>query len=99
VSLADQIINHGPYVAYQVVPNAVMRWIESDQLNALRDELLELRQLRTLLVELTDTDPCEHFDHHGQCQTHFTGTIDGRCAQAVAQELVRRATQHAEGCR
>lgn len=40
MSLADLIIEHGPYESYAVVPNEVMRFIESDQLNTLRAELI-----------------------------------------------------------
>lgn len=45
MNLADLIIKHGPYEPYALVPNEVMRFIESDQLNELRDELIAQRRL------------------------------------------------------
>lgn len=46
--LAGLIVEHGPYEPYAVVPMEVQRFIESEQLNALRDDLLELADLRVL---------------------------------------------------
>jgi hypothetical protein len=43
VTLADQIIEHGPYYAAQLNPITAPT---ADELNALRDELIELRKLR-----------------------------------------------------
>ena len=34
-----------------------------------------------------DDEPC-WFDHHGYCQGHHTGEIDGECATAYARRLV-----------
>lgn len=45
MSLADQIIEHGPFVAGEVQPDW-MRWPKAVDYNALRDELIELRRLR-----------------------------------------------------
>lgn len=50
--LGDLIVMHGPYEAYALVPNAVMRFIESDQLNDLRDELILLRRIDVQLADL-----------------------------------------------
>jgi hypothetical protein len=36
-----------------------------------------------LLRDLVDPDPCEHFDHHGYCQTHGAGDP---CPHARARE-------------
>ncbi|MFI6317436.1 hypothetical protein ACIBG8_07945 [Nonomuraea sp. NPDC050556] len=45
------------------------------------------QELLALLAELHDPNPCDHFDHHGSCQTH--GWLeDGRCARARAQQLL-----------
>lgn len=54
--LADLIVQHGPYTVGELVPMAVQRFIESEQLNALRDDLLELHDLRLLLsIQFTRT--------------------------------------------
>lgn len=52
MSLADRIIEHGPYEPYALVPNQVMRYIESDQLNELREELIDGRQAIEDLADL-----------------------------------------------
>lgn len=45
------------------------------------------QELLALLTELHDPNPCDHFDHHGYCQTH--GWLeDGECAHARAQKLL-----------
>ncbi len=49
--LGDLIVMHGPYVAYELIPNQVARYLESDELNALRDELIRLRHI-AIAVEL-----------------------------------------------
>jgi hypothetical protein len=51
------------------------------------DLIAEIERLRDLLTKLTDPDPCDHFDHHGQCQAHMA-TYDGRCAHADAKKLL-----------
>lgn len=104
MSLADQIIEHGPVVPGEVYGAAILASMcDSEMFNELRDELIAARKLREVLTALLDTDGCEDFDHHGQCQTHFAGTVDGQCAQARAKELlaelVQRATEHTEVCR
>lgn len=30
----------------------------------------EIKMLRELVRNLADSEPCSHFDHHGNCQTH-----------------------------
>lgn len=44
----------------------------------------ERDEFKSLVRELVDREPCEHFDHHGGCQTHggSTDCPDGR-AQAL----------------
>jgi hypothetical protein len=51
--------------------------------------LAEVEQLRALLAEFVDDEPCE-FDHHGGCQTHgFLEPRPGqRCHVARARELL-----------
>lgn len=46
--LADLIVEHGPYRPYAIVPMEVQRFIEAEQLNALRNDLIELADLRRL---------------------------------------------------
>lgn len=46
----------------------------------------ELWETLHFLVEDED-EPC-WFDHHGYCQGHHTGEIDGECATAYARRLV-----------
>jgi hypothetical protein len=46
-TLGDLVVMHGPYEPYAIVPNQVMRFIESDHLNALRAELVALRDIAT----------------------------------------------------
>ena len=54
---------------------------EVERLRAERDAL------KAIVRDLADSDPCEHFDHHGHCQTH--GWLDdGRCPHARAAELL-----------
>jgi hypothetical protein len=45
--LGDLIVMHGPYEPYEVIPNPVTRYLESDELNALRTELIKLREIQT----------------------------------------------------
>lgn len=52
-------------------------------------ERLKRRRDRMLAIirDLADPDPCDHFDHHGHCQTH--GWLeDGECAHARAHRLL-----------
>lgn len=96
MTLADQIINGGPWND----TGRIMGTVDMRELNALREELLEHRQLRALLPSLTDPDPC-WFDHHGGCQAHGYLSLNPgeKCPQAEAKELVRRADAHTEDCR
>jgi hypothetical protein len=43
-------------------------------------------QLRELIDELRDPDPCRH-DHHGYCQAHFWFYTEATCPHARAAEL------------
>lgn len=107
MSLADQIIEHGPYEAYALVPNEVMRWIESGQLNELRDELIAARALKEMLAsgrfELSVSAYCDGDGayvnlHHGNCDIAEYEAEGGGPTLDLA-ELVQRAGEHAEVCR
>jgi len=55
-----------------------------------------------VLALLVDPEPCDHFDHHGDCQTHGTGATrpcPHARAKALLAELVQRAEEHTEVCR
>lgn len=107
MTLADQIINGGPYRAGDLNPLA--GGVDYADLNALRDELIEARQqraaaeeMRALLADLVDPDPC-WFDHHGGCQAHgyLSLELGEKCPNAAAQGLLaapaRRADEHTKG--
>jgi hypothetical protein len=55
--LGDLIVTHGPYEPYELVPPSVMRFIESDQLNALRAELIQLREFQTAVMGAVEQLP------------------------------------------
>ena len=58
----------------------------------------ENERLRVVLAANTayEDTPCR-FDHHGDCQEHLRGDIDGRCAVAVARELLAGVEAPAAG--
>lgn len=77
----------------------------ADVLNAVpalvakRDEArAENERLRVVLAANTayEDTPCR-FDHHGYCQEHLRGDIDGRCPVAVARELLAGVEAPAAG--
>jgi hypothetical protein len=49
--------------------------------------------LRELINDLTDPDPCQ-YDHHGYCQAHCWFETDPRCPHARAQDWL---ANNAEG--
>ena len=49
-----------------------------------------LDTVRPLLEALIDDEPCT-VDHHGYCQTHWGGEVDGRCEVAAAREFLRES--------
>lgn len=55
-------------------------------LAAVRKQRDEAIALLRALVEDTD---CVDINHHGDCETHMTNTIDGRCANAKARAYLR----------
>lgn len=46
-----------------------------------------LRELRELIDDLTDPDPCQ-FDHHGYCQTHGWFDTEPACPHARAKAIL-----------
>jgi hypothetical protein len=48
-------------------------------------------ELRELLQDLIDPDPCS-FDHHGYCQAHGWMSTSPRCPHARAKELLGEPT-------
>ena len=44
-------------------------------------------ELRRLITDLTDPDPCS-FDHHGYCQAHGWFDVEPKCPHARAKELI-----------
>lgn len=50
--------------------------------------------VRPLLDALTDGEACI-LDHHGYCQTHWGGEVDGRCAVTTAREFLEASAPEA----
>jgi hypothetical protein len=46
----------------------------------------EIDQLRELVRDLADPDPCTHFDHHGYCQTHGWFAVEPPCPHGRARQ-------------
>lgn len=99
MSLADQIIEHGPYEPGHAVP-AEVESLSSTELNELRDELIELRQRRQAdeALERYDIAP-GHASAYGRmtCLACYE-PWEIRDPLTLA-ELVRRAAEHGEECR
>lgn len=92
-SIADQMIEHGPYQPHQAVA-----WWDTAALNELRDELTAARALRDLLGQvevsaLYTLGPILQIRH--TCP-HWAAHVDRPLSLA---ELVQRASEHAEVCR
>lgn len=101
-SLTDRIIDAGPYAHGDVLPPELVQDVfKTHELNALRDELIELRRLRTAAETL------ERFEVHGAGYDDTDVALGcPRCgadarldAYATLADLVRRADEHAEVCR
>ena len=100
MSLADQIIEHGPVESHDQVP----RWFEAltaANINALRYELLELRQRRAAdetreRIRVEGVFACGP-ELSVQCACR-RWTVHSERPHTLA-ELVRRADQHGEECR
>lgn len=88
MTLADQIIEHGPWTRSDSIPGH-LRIMMSDGLNELRDELLELRRLRQAAHAFIDRVPGTESD--------FWDETDCANFETLA-DLVRRADQHTQDC-
>jgi len=106
VSLADQIIEHGPFVAGEVQPGW-MRLPKAVDYNALRDELIEGRRLRAAaearsrfqisVNAFRDGEGAYVALRHGICDIAEYEDEGGGPTIDLA-ELDRRADEHTEGC-
>lgn len=96
MTLADQIIEHGPYEPR----HALVSW-DTAALNELRDELIAARALTELLASgryavepvVVRTGRATLWLTCNRCRW-----FDGIDATAALGELVRRAAEHAEVC-
>jgi hypothetical protein len=96
VSLAEQIIEHGPYPDGEI--NRLL--LNGDEANELRDELLELRRLRAA-AEARERFDIDLFGADAEGWLHCD-----RCSEQIQlgdttglAELDQRAEAHAEVCR
>ncbi len=86
VSAAERLRSE---VARQLVSEVRCRDLMSeaaDELDRLRDERDRLHEALIALLPVFEGD-C-YFDHHGDCQQHHAGKVNGRCAAAHAAELM-----------
>lgn len=88
MTLADQIIDSGPYM--------LDVGFTAEQANQLRDELLELRRLRTAAADLGE---CARRLDPAELHTTLRAEGCGWCGGNHLAELVRRADEHREDCR
>lgn len=102
MTLADQIIEHGPWTRSDPIPGH-LRIMMSDGLNELRDELLELRRLRAAAQarERYSVDTLIG----GEDEPDSVALYCPNCrwdvypdAPVPLAELVRRADQHTQDC-
>lgn len=84
--LGDLIVMHGPYESYALVPQPVMRFIESDQLNALRAELIQLRNFQTAVMDVVEQLP------------YATPSAAGHTSPVDRRREARAADPHAHAC-
>lgn len=107
MSLADQIIEHGPVVPGEVYGAAIVASMcDSEMFNELRDELIAARALKQQLAPgrfevdalgdyLGDAKlwvSCRRCPWDAEIPDSASGPTD-------LAELVQRATEHAEACR
>lgn len=103
MSLADLIIEHGPYLAGDLLPEWKRLTAAADH-NALRDELIELRRLRAAAETRLNGPMVARLR---TCAADTSPNWDGRItiyppeARELVNliDLVRRADEHAEECR
>lgn len=97
MSLADQIIEHGPYHDADSLPIQVQTADNAD-INQLRDELIAARALKELLGQFHLEIDFWNDDALLRCRTcGANGFVSGD--ESPLAELVRWATEHAEVCR
>lgn len=89
MSLADQIIGHGPYEPHQ----ALASW-DTAALNELRDELITARALKELL-----TAGRWQIEAYGNELALTCGRCGWTAWPTEPVDLVRRAAEHTEVCR
>lgn len=106
MTLADQIIEHGPYVwderQQEPRPDISGQLNDADGLNELRDELIAARALTELLASgryavepvVVRTGRATLWLTCNRCRW-----FDGIDTSTGLAELVRRAAEHAEVCR
>jgi hypothetical protein len=91
VSIADRIVEAGPFSPGQVLePELVREIFKTGELNALHAELVELRQLRAAAAK-ADYDQCGCL---GGILSEWSVS-----SQEELAELVQRADEHTEACR
>jgi hypothetical protein len=98
VSIADRVIDAGPYAAGQTLPVELVRDVfKTAELNELRAELVAGRALKELLgrYEITGVG----YDFHEVelwCRCGWNVEVNANTGLA---ELVQRADEHTEVCR
>jgi hypothetical protein len=101
VSLADLIIEHGPYRDGDSLPIAV-QVADAEEANALRDELIELRRLQAAGATW-ERFAVESGSHHPSGVGLWLICPHGRLTEIEGSptlaELNRRAEEHTKGCR
>lgn len=101
MSLADQIIEHGPYYGGDLHP--FPHGVDQTEINALRDELITARAMRKVLAgpymtyasAARDGDSAMLGVSHDECPSTWYAEVEDF---AELGELVRRAAEHAEVC-
>lgn len=77
----------GEYLTLEII-NKIVGEIDSSQTQSEQDgEGEAVKELVEALKSLTDDEPCS-FDHHGYCQTHFSGSSP--CLNAEALKLISK---------
>lgn len=97
MSLAEQIIEHGPYPDGEI--NQLT--LNGDEANALREELIDLRRLQAQAEALKRFEVQGWGDRDGgHLQlSHECGNDTWIDEPHTLAELVQRAGEHTEGCR
>jgi hypothetical protein len=79
-------------IGHEALNRASIEALErAERAEAERDQLRDQFATAVALIrELADPEPCEHFDHHGYCQTHNLGSP---CEHAEAQKFLAALDQ------